>query len=138
MGKNKGSLYYHKMKNHSGCSALDIARVKKIAEEETEKMQVAVYADAIADVLAISVEVLATCFWEKTAKKKCAEFSEQFVSLLESLQMGVVSREQLAQDLDYYAGIKFDDSWMRKAGDYYARRRIQQGDSSESGGVSAL
>ena len=62
--------------------------------------------------LAIPLIILFEDYWQKTAKKKAPKFIDDVASLYESVQMGVVTEQQLADSLYELAGVKIEAEWL--------------------------
>ena len=57
--------------------------------------------------LAIPCEILANeGYWEKTAKKRMPKFLEECMDLFNAYEKGVVTMEQMQEDLKKYGGIE--------------------------------
>ena len=79
-----------------------IEQVKKQARDEAVNV-------AFTLMLAIPLEVLiGEGYWEKSAKKRIPKFLDDVLSLYESWEKGVLSMEELREDLWNIGGIKLD------------------------------
>ena len=105
-----------------GMNMVDLARMKAVAKKEAEKMEQRATEQAFVYMLAIPTLVLANDYWSKTAKKKIPQFIEDVVSLYESVQMGVVTEEELIRDLYELAGTTVDAEWEKNNGSGTAPR----------------
>jgi hypothetical protein len=82
-----------------------------MAEIETIKEQVREEAvnTAVTLMLALPMEVLiGEGYWAKSAKKRIPKFLDDVVSLYDSWNKGILTMEELRQDLWEYGGIKLE------------------------------
>lgn len=81
--------------------------------EQIENMKKEVYSKAVREVfvlmLAIPCDVLANDYWNRSAKQRLPKFVEQCLSLYRSYEQGVVSMEQMEQDLLELSGYKIEN-----------------------------
>lgn len=109
---NKAHKQMQKAK-HVGMNNIDIARMKAIAKKEAEKMEQVATEKAFLYMLSIPLIILFEDYWQKTAKKKAPKFIEDVASLYESVQMGIVTEQQLADALYELSGVKIEAEWMK-------------------------
>lgn len=99
-----------------GLSPLELAQMKAIAKKHAEAMEQEATERAFLYMLSIPLIILFEDYWQKTAKKKAPKFIEDVASLYESVQMGIVTEQQLADSLYELAGVKIEAEWMDKRG----------------------
>lgn len=97
----------------AGIPPLEVQRMREIAKKEAQKMEQTATERAFLYMLSIPLIILFEDYWQKTAKKKAPKFIEDVASLYESVQMGVVSEQQLADALYELAGVKIEAEWIR-------------------------
>ena len=56
--------------------------------------------------VAVPANILANCYWEKTAKKRMPTFLSECESLYESIEAGTISINELIQDTMELAGLQ--------------------------------
>ena len=61
----------------------------------------------------IPMNILAVDYWEKSAPKRMPEFMNKVTSLYEAVQQGVVTYEQMVQDIERLSGMKIDADWLK-------------------------
>ena len=108
---NKVQMQMKKAKK-AGMSPLDVQYMREIARKEAQKMEQEATERAFLYMLAIPLIILFEDYWQKTAKKKAPKFIDDVASLYESVQMGVVSEQQLADSLYELAGVKIEAEWL--------------------------
>lgn len=96
----------------AGMTTMDVLYMREIARKEAQKMEQTATERAFLYMLAIPLIILFEDYWQKTAKKKAPKFIEDVASLYESVQMGVVSEQQLADSLYELAGVKIEAEWL--------------------------
>lgn len=81
--------------------------------EQIENIKKDIYTKAVRDVLvmmlAIPCEVLSNDYWKKSAKQKLPKFVEECLSLYRSYEQGIVTMEEMEQDLWELAGYKVEN-----------------------------
>lgn len=83
-----------------------IAELKSKAQEDAQKLAVDT---AFTLMLAIPLVVLTgEGYWEKTAKKRLPKFIDEVLSLYDSWEKGVLTIEELREDLWKYGGVKLE------------------------------
>jgi hypothetical protein len=112
---NKVQMQMKKAKK-AGMSPLDVQYMREIARKEAQKMEQEATEKAFLYMLSIPLIILFEDYWKKTAKKKAPKFIEDVASLYESVQMGVVTEQQLADSLYELAGIKIEAEWLERRG----------------------
>lgn len=108
---NKVQMQMKKAKK-AGMTTMDVLYMREIARKEAQKMEQTATERAFLYMLAIPLIILFEDYWQKTAKKKAPKFIEDVASLYESVQMGVVSEQQLADSLYELAGVKIEAEWL--------------------------
>ena len=95
-----------------GMSNLDILRAREIAKYEVQKMEAESVEKAFLFMLGITVNVLASDdYWPKTAKKKIPKFIDDVLSLFRSVEQGVVTEEDMLNDIMEYAKVDIRKQW---------------------------
>lgn len=100
-----------------GMTPLEVLRMREIARKEAQKMETEATEKAFLYMLAIPLQVLAFDYWPKSAKKRMPKFIEDVISLYESVQMGIVTDEELAADLYEYSGVEINAEWLKRGGE---------------------
>ena len=88
-------------------------QIKTIKEEAIKSLEDKLIKDTVqrgvdisrALMLAVTMNVLGHCYWEKTAKKKLPKLMAECESLYESIEAGVISINELIQDTMEISGI---------------------------------
>lgn len=109
MAKN----WFYKTKQRTGMSNLDMLTARKAAEEAAQKYERQAHEKAIHRALGISLSVLAADYWQKTAKKKAPQFVKSFLSAYESVLLGVMTDEEIAEFLEDVAGMHIQADWLK-------------------------
>lgn len=105
-----------------GVSNLDILKAKEIARRETDKMRAECFEQALLFTLGISVNILTSPgYWYKTGKKKIPIFVNDFLSLLKSAEAGVVTEEDMLNEIKEYAGVDLKTYWYAAKSKYEDR-----------------
>ena len=99
-----------------GLSALDVAKMRSIAQKEAQKVENQATEKAFLYMLAIPLNILVNDYWSKTAKRKAPKFIEEVINLYEAVQNGNVSEKELADLLEDMAGVKITADWLDKKG----------------------
>lgn len=96
------------MKFEGHCSKGSELELKKnIADKEaTEK--------AFLYMLAIPLNVLASKYWKKSAKKQMPKFIDEVIGMYEAVQNGIISHEKLAESLKNMAGVEITADWLKR------------------------
>lgn len=105
----------HQMKKmkQKGYSNVDLLLVRETAKKAAEKQLHDAEEKAFLRMLAIPLNVLVSDYWEKTGKKKAPKFTDDVLSLYESVEMGVVTDQQLADFLFEMTGKRFEADWLK-------------------------
>ena len=90
------------------------ARLERNRRKEEQKAIDTAFEKAFILMIWIPMNILATDYWEKTAKKRMPEFVDKVTSLYESVQHGVVTYEQMVNDIEDLSGMKIDADWLKK------------------------
>lgn len=112
---SKKNPYFRDAKK-TGIAPVDFGRMQAIAKTEAARMEKQAIEKAFLYMLAIPLNVLASEYWSKTAKRKAPKYIEEVISLYESVQAGVVSDEDLADFLHDVAGVTIEAEWLKKKG----------------------
>ena len=87
-------------------------KIYHLTQEQIENMKKETAKDAIdvcfALMLSIPSNVLARCYWEKTASKRIPQFIDECLSVYESIDAGVLSVTELIEDTEKLAKIKMN------------------------------
>lgn len=97
-------------KYQKGLNAAERSQIKEIAnriEQETIDK-------AFLCMLAIPLVILENDYWQKTAKKRIPVFIDDVMSLYQSVTLGNVTYEELAEDLKNSTGIVLDAKWLKE------------------------
>lgn len=62
----------------------------------------------------IPINILASDYWEKSAKKRIPEFTEKAMNLYEAVQQGAVTYEDIASDIEQLSGMNIKVDWLKK------------------------
>ena len=90
------------------------ARLERNRRKEEQKAIDDAFEKAFILMLWIPMNVLATDYWEKSAKKRMPEFVDKVTSLYESVQHGAVTYEQMVADIEQLSGMKITTDWIKK------------------------
>lgn len=97
----------------AGISPIELAHMKEIARKQAEAMEQEVEEKSFLYMLSIPLIILFEDYWQKSAKKRAPKFIEDVQSLFESVQMGIVTEQQLADSLYELAGVKIEAEWLK-------------------------
>lgn len=97
------------MARKRGMDPVDVLRMRKIAEKNSEKKEQEYTARAFLAQLAIPLNILVHEHWPKSARKKAPKFIDDVLSLQDSWIRGVVTDEQLEDLLFEYTGLRMVD-----------------------------
>lgn len=101
------------MAKKRGMTTTDLCKMREIAKREAKKMEVEATEKAFLYMMAIPLNVLASDYWSKTAKKRAPKFLEEVASLYQAVVEGVVTEQQLADFLKDIAGVTIEASWLK-------------------------
>lgn len=106
----------HQMKQMKkrGYDEVELLKIREAARKAAQKQLQDAEEKAFLRMLAIPLNVLVSDYWEKTGKKKAPKFIEEVASLYESVQLGTVTDQQLADFLFEMTGIKIEAEWMKE------------------------
>ena len=103
-------------------SNLDILKAKEIARRETQKMEAECVERAFLYMLGISVNVLhSEPYWFKTAKRRIPKYIDDVLSLFKSVEAGVVTEEDMLNEIKEYAGVDLKTYWYEAKKKYEDR-----------------
>ena len=102
------------MAKKRGMTNADLLKMREIAKQEAKKMETEATQKAFLYMMAIPLNVLASDYWSKTAKKRAPKFLEEVASLYESVIDGVVTEQQLADFLKDIAGVTIEADWLER------------------------
>lgn len=105
------------MAKKRGMTTTDLCKMREIAKREAKKMEVEATEKAFLYMMAIPLNVLASDYWSKSAKKRAPKFLEEVASLYESVIAGVVTDQELADFLYDIAGIRLEAEWLKGGSD---------------------
>ena len=80
--------------------------IKEMEEELTRKTVRRALAVSKALMVAVTMNVLGHCYWQKTADKKLNKLMEECNSLFDSIESGVISINELIQDTAEMGNLK--------------------------------
>lgn len=106
-----------KRMKQKGYSNIDLLVVRETAKKAVEKQLHDAEEKSFLRMLAIPLNVLVSDYWEKTGKRKAPKFIDDVLSLYESVEMGVVTDQQLADFLFEMTGRKIEAEWLKGGSD---------------------
>jgi hypothetical protein len=87
-------------------------RIYHLTQGQIDKMKEEAVQEAVdvsfALMLSVPTNVLARCYWEKTAPKRIPQFLEECLSLYESIGTGTVQISELIKDVEELGKLKMD------------------------------
>ena len=87
-------------------------KVYTLTQGQIDKMKEDAVQEAVdvsfALMLAVPTDVLARCYWEKTAPKRIPQFLDECLSLYESIGTGTVLISDLIKDIEEIGKLKMD------------------------------
>ncbi len=95
-----------------GMTSLEIAQMKAIAKKQTDAMMKESVEEAFLYMLAIPLNVLVD--YGMITKDNSEEYISDVISLYESVEKDIVSKQQLADLLQEYAGLDVAATWLKK------------------------
>ena len=84
------------------------AQIDKIKEDAAEDAYNDIIDVAFGLMLAIPTNVLARCYWEKSAPKRIPQFLEECLSVYDSIDAGVLKIKDLIDDVEEVGKLKLD------------------------------
>lgn len=96
-----------------GLSDEEICRMIEKSKKTIDQARTEAAEEAFLFMLAIPLNVLASDYWSKSAKKRAPQFIREVISLFHSANEGVVTKEQLADFLFETAGVKIEADWLK-------------------------
>ena len=84
------------------------AQIDKIKEDATKKALIEAVDVAFGYMLSIPTNVLARCYWEKSAPKRIPQFLEECLSVYDSIGKRVLTIEELVEDTEKIGKLKMD------------------------------
>lgn len=95
-----------------GMSNLDILRVKELAKHKTKELEAEAVEKAFVHMFAITLSILASDYWPKSADKKIPGLIAKVCSVFDSVKEGVVTEEDSLEVLKNIAGVNLKDEWF--------------------------
>lgn len=87
-------------------------KIYHLTQGQIDKMKEEVVQEAVdvsfALMLAVPTNILARCYWEKSAPKRIPQFLEECLSLYESIGTGTVQISELIKDVEELGKLKMD------------------------------
>lgn len=87
-------------------------KIYHLTQGQIDKMKEEVVQEAVdvsfALMLAVPTNILARCYWEKSAHKRIPQFLEECLSLYESIGTGTVQISELIKDVEELGKLKMD------------------------------
>ena len=80
-------------------------QIDRIKEDASDKAVNEMLSTAFGLMLSIPTNVLARCYWEKSASKRIPQFLEECVSLYDSVSSGVITLSELIKDTEDLSGM---------------------------------
>ena len=96
-----------------GLSNTDIYKMIEKSKKTIDQARNEAAEEAFLYMLAIPLNVFASDYWSKSAKKRAPQFIREVISLFHSVNEGVVTKEQLADFLFETAGVKIETEWLK-------------------------
>ena len=90
------------------------ARLERNRRKEEKKAVEDAIDKAFMLMIWIPINLLASDYWEKSARKRIPEFTDKVMSLYEAVQQGVVTYEDMALDIERLSGMKITADWLKK------------------------
>lgn len=90
------------------------ARLERDRRKEEKRSAEIAIEKAFMLMIWIPINLLASDYWEKSAKKRIPEFTAKVMSLYESVQHGVVTYEDMALDIERLSGMSIKVDWLKK------------------------
>lgn len=105
-----------------GFTDLQILQMKEHTRRAVQNMEAECVEKAFLYMLGISVNVLASDdYWPKTAKRKIPKYIDDVLSLFKSVEQGVVTEEDMLNDIKEYAGVDIKEHWYAAKSKYEDR-----------------
>lgn len=87
-------------------------KIYHLTQGQIDKMKEEVVQEAVdvsfALMLAVPTNILARCYWEKSASRRIPQFLEECLSLYESIGTGTVQISELIKDVEELGKLKMD------------------------------
>lgn len=96
----------------AGLTETDLLMIKEMSRKAAAKVEKEATERAFLYMLAIPLNVLASDYWPKTAKRRTHKYIKGVLDLYAAVQEGIVSEQELADFLDEMAGIRVQAAWM--------------------------
>ena len=96
----------------AGLTETDLLLIRETSKKVAAKVEKEATERAFLYMLAIPLNVLASDYWKKTAKRRTHKYIKDVLSLYAAVQDGIVSEQELADFLKEMAGIKIEAAWM--------------------------
>ena len=90
------------------------AKIQEALEEHTDKLMRQAIDKAFIYMVGIPLDVLFHEHWQKSAKKKAPAFVDQVLSLYEAVQDGIVTEQQIIDEVYELAGVRIDTGLLKK------------------------
>lgn len=91
------------------------AKMERDRRKEEKKAVDIAREQAFIMMIAIPINILASDYWEKSAKKRIPEFTDKVVSLYEAVQQGVVTYEEMVDDIKRLSGMEITAEWLKRS-----------------------
>lgn len=89
------------------------AKIQEALEEHTDQLMRQAIDKAFIYMIGIPLDVLFHDYWSKTAKKKAPEFVDQILSLYEAVQNGIVSEQEIIDEVYELSGVKIEPALLK-------------------------
>lgn len=86
------------------------AQIDKMKQEVAEEAVIQAVDRTFAYMLSIPTNVLARCYWEKSAPKRIPQFLDECLSVYESVGSGTLTLDELIEDTEKLGKLKMDIS----------------------------
>lgn len=91
------------------------AKLERDRRKEEKKAVDIAREQAFIMMIAIPINILAIDYWEKSAKKRIPEFVDKIAGLYEAVQQGVVTYEQMVEDIKRLSGMEITADWLKRS-----------------------
>ena len=87
-------------------------KIYHLTQDQIDKIKQDVYNEAVGVsfglMLSIPADVLARCYWEKSAHKRIPQFLEECLSVYESIDVGAITISEIIKDVEEVGKLKLE------------------------------